>query len=196
MDYESSIIDFLKKKENLRSALAVARHIEILKDQLHRQFWTALGVELEKKLKNFACGNAWKISLNEVEKLTQNSCGVSFEPCSTQQLYLVPSIQQERQNKHTFRIFYGIKWNPAGSSNMDIREVLELRDKLKNYRTENRWWLGWKWTDIYPRSENFLSNMVENKDGLIKKTTDDFWELFENQRHALEIANKALANNH
>jgi hypothetical protein len=64
-DYETVVVDFLSRKENIRVALEIGERIDQVKWKLAMDFWTALQESLASFLKDSDLSARWEMRVDD-----------------------------------------------------------------------------------------------------------------------------------
>jgi len=192
MDYESEVVKFLTQKENLPFALEIAEKIVVVKEKLQKDFWKSVEVKLKDRLDNSSFRETWMIKTDE--DVLSSWSGLSIVPITTpQSLHIFPRIEQSSGD---LRLFYGIRYSRKNEEPISIKVLSDFFNELgeENYKN-NYWWVGYKFTDIRPMTNNFLFKVVDNLDTLVEDVVNMLWELFEDKVDSINQINEAIAAN-
>jgi hypothetical protein len=193
-DYETDVVDFLSRKENIRVALEIGERIGQVKMKLAMDFWTTL-YELLSEFLNNASGSFanWEVRFDEKlkESPTYELAGVSIVPRirTEQNMYLYPSM-----NVKGFQIFFGVCWSQEVKQDFPMQDLENLADSLKKggYNNRDSLWLGRNWTSCSLREKDFLIRMADNKQPAID-AAGQLTGLFSGFYLDIEKVNRALA---
>ena len=192
MDYESEVVKFLSQKENLPFALEIAEKIVVVKEKLQKDFWKSVEVKLKERLDKSSFKETWMIKIDD--DVLSSWSGLSIVPKTTTQfLHIFPRIQQWSGD---LRLFYGIRYSRKNEEPISIKVLSDFFNELgeENYKN-NYWWVGYKFTDIRPMTNNFLFKVVDNLDTLVEDVVNMLWELFEDKVDSINQINEAIAAN-
>ena len=196
MNYEDAVLDFLSKEENLLIALEVSERIEQLKIRLHEEFWFTFRSALQDTLTQSRWSNEWEVRMTVREALLKDYASCLLVPRSIQrdQRYLRFGLQQGTRSQD-YPLSYGIVWNKALGTELNIKEVDVLADKLRKegFRSDS-WWIGYKYLNYYPPRKEFLLRMAANRDEFIQEMIELLRALFEGKYPLIEGANAALGD--
>ena len=127
MNYEDAVLDFLSKEENLLIALEVSERIEQLKIRLQEEFWITFRSALQDTLTQSRWSNEWEVRM--IGALLQDHAKCDLVPRSVRQgqRHLRLALQQEPR-RSDYHLYYGVCWNKALTTELNIKEVDALTD--------------------------------------------------------------------
>ena len=149
-------------------------------------------VKLKENLNSSSFKDAWMIKIDD--DVLSSWSGLSIVPITTpQSLHIFPRIQQWSGD---LRLFYGIRYSRENEEPITIPVLANLINELgeENYKNNPRW-IGYKFTDIRPMTNNFLFKVVDSLDALVEDVISMVWELFEDKVHSINQINEAIAAN-
>jgi hypothetical protein len=195
MDYGSSLVDFLSKKENITYALEIADRIEKVKDKLLRDFWRGFKDKIGISLGEHELINKWALKFDEaiLNNITKDWEGIFIKPSIDQEQFVNFYVCQENQ-----RLYVGMGWHKITPQNYVLDEVISLQNKLnkegydtKIYPNENIN-LGWRWTDYYIRRNDFLTRIATDNIIIIDEIADIYWAMIMDNIAYVGKANSAI----
>lgn len=191
MTEEDAVLDFFSKDENLPLGLSVAEQIDQIREELNNRFWLELQQHFESLLSEHAF--SWKCEQTEVSNSQHNLAGLNFCPLENQSQYLKPMIEQQHLGG-IWRIYFGLIWSkPPTSEQLALPEVSQLKASLqKSGFKSNEYFLGWQWTNHYPRRRDFLLRYVKHPKGLLNEVEATIKTLLIEQHELLEQTNLSL----
>jgi len=194
MNYEDAVLDFLSKEENLLIALEVSERIEQVKIRLHKEFWITFRSALQDTLTQSRWSNEWEVRMIGAPLKDYAKCVLVPQSVRQGQRYLRLALPQGTRSSD-YRLHYGVLWNKALGTELNIKEVDVLADKLRKegFRSDS-WWIGYKYLNYYPPRKEFLLRMAASKDEFIQEMIELLWALFEGKYPLIEGANAALGD--
>ena len=191
MNEEDAVLDFFSRDENLPLGLSVAEHIDQIREQLNNRFWLELHQHFESLLSENTL--SWKCAQTEVNNSQTNLVGLNFSSPESQNQYLQPMIEQQYLGG-IWRIYFGLIWSkPPTSEQLALPEVSQLKASLQNSGFKsNEYFLGWQWTNHYPRRRDFLLRYVEHPKELLNEVGSTMKILLVEQHQLLEQTNLSL----
>jgi len=132
MNYEEAVLDFLSKEENLPIALEVSDRIEQLKIRLHEEFWFTFRNALQDALAKSQRANDWQVRMTDRDGLLKDYAKCWLVPRSFRQgqRYLRLALEQGARSLD-YPLYYGVHWNRALKTELNVEEIGALADKLK-----------------------------------------------------------------
>ena len=196
MDYETSLIDFLCKKENFEFALEISNYIDKVKQKLHRDFLKNIHECLLEKWPKDVNKDHWEIIFAPHDITAQCEQLFSLRPKMDIDPYLQFGIQQQEN----FNFVCGVCWNDYVKENeykeFGIDEIAGLYDLLRNdgYESTN-WWVGKKRFKEYGSRDIYLKKIANSENNLkedAEEIVDCFWDIFETHHTAVQTINESL----
>lgn len=189
MDEEQAVLNFFAAPENLPLALIVGEHIDGIRQQLNRQFWSELTARIEKEVPS------WLVTATKDRNQDDCLVGLHLRPQIEQAIYLQPMMEQQI-NQGELQVYFGLIWSSSPAvDKSNLAEILTLRQALQQdgYR-DNEGFLAWRWTNHYPRRKDFLLRFNSHREELLSSTSKILTDLLARHGDLLHAANRALAN--
>jgi len=86
-----------------------------------------------------------------------------------------------------------MRWSRKNRDPITLPDVRTLESCLRNDQFKGSdWWIGYKFTDIYPGNKDFLIRISRSLDSVVDNVADIFFDLIEKYIALVERANQAL----
>lgn len=191
MNEEQAVLDFFSEAENLPLGLSVAKLMDEVRVRMNNQFWQQLLPLIESSHPQTRA--EWVISTTEDRNTHSELLGLHFNLTSNQEIYLRPMIEQQLMGG-VWRIYFGLIWSSTPSpAHLNLPEVCLLKTALEKAglkRNEN--FLGWQWTKLYPRRQDFLLRLSNDPQTLLEEAAKPLHSLLADFGAALTETNAAL----
>jgi len=191
MNEEQAVLDFFSKEENLPLGLSVAKLMDETRARMNTRFWQQLLPLAETSISQPDIG--WVISTTEDRNNNVDLVGLHFNLINEQEIYLRPMIEQQLMGG-VWRIYFGLIWSSTPSpDHLKLPAVSQLKaalDKAGLKGNEN--FLGWQWTKLYPRRQDFLLKFSKNPQILLDEAATPLRDLMTDFGSALAAANAEL----
>lgn len=191
MNEEQAVLDFFSQPENLPLALSIAELVDGIRLQHNNHFWIILRERLDTLLMQNAL--PWSSKLTEDRNIEGMQVGLYLDTFTEQRTFLRPFMEQQLIGD-SYRIHYGLIWNtPPEPAQKNLPEVDALRTRLSQSGfKQNDNFLAWQWTNLYPRSKNFLLRFSAKQDELLNETIQLWLLLLQERGEQLRLVNLAL----
>ncbi len=191
MNEEQAVLDFFGKAENLPLGLSVANLMDEIRIRMNSDFWRQLSAALEITLNQQA--SAWHILTTEDKNDANQLVGLHFNLLTDQEVYLRPMLEQQLMGG-VWRIYFGLIWSSSPSpEHLKLPAVAHLKDALNQIGLKsNENFLGWQWTKLHPRRQDFLLRLSKNPQALLDEAARPLESLLNDFGPALDEANAAL----
>ena len=191
MKEQQAVLDFFSRTENLPLGLAVAEHMDRLREQMNTGFWH----DLLERLGTFIDGRSlpMQIAATEDRNTLGGIVGLHCILQPAQELYLRPMMEQQNLDG-SWRIYFGLMWSAKPSpEHRALPAVLKLKEALllagfKN----NENYLAWQWTTLHPRRSDFLLRYAQQPEVLLNDAQNFLQTLLLEQRDLIAAANAEL----
>jgi hypothetical protein len=189
MNEEKAVLDFFTQTENLPLGLAVAEHMDGIREQMNSRFWHAFQKKLDILFSQHA--PEWKTKAIEDRNTANLLVGLQCVLREPQASCLLPMMEQQYIGG-TWRIFSGLMWN---GTPQPLPAVNELKQSLAdaNFKS-NEQFLAWQWTNFYPQKSDFLLRFARQPEQLLNEIASVFKSLSLDRRELISQANTALKN--
>jgi hypothetical protein len=197
MDLPDEIRAFLRRPDNLSTALDVARQVKRLRNVVHAEFWSAVEHEMRHRLETSRYADQWEIQppSNNFREAWVNC---QFRPKSRlvdrNRPHATVSLEQHKPQSAN-RLHYGITWQVGKNHPMALQQYRDLHQYLRQHDltpASQGWWIFITDIGCSPRSDNFLRRMVNDQDAFIREIVNLPWNLFENTVGLLTNLNLAV----
>jgi len=188
MNEEQAVLNFFGAPENLPLALIVGEHIDALRQQLNRQFWSEITLTIQHETSD------WLVESTEDRNNEGCLVGLHLRPVAEQSLFLQPMMEQQL-NKGELQIYFGLIWSSTPTlDKLNLPEIITLRHALEQdgYR-DNEGFLAWRWTSLYPRRKDFLLRFNSQREDALNSAATSLTDVLERHGDLLLAANRALA---
>lgn len=161
-----AVLDFFGQKENLPLGLAVAEQMDLLREQMNTRFWEELQQRLGTLINEHAL--PWQVSVTEDNNSSESLVGLHCTLRSEQELYLCPMMEQQNIGGN-WRIYFGLIWSkPPSPELLVLPAVVALKESLQKAGFKhNESHLGFLWTRMHPRSQDFLLRYAQQPEPLL-----------------------------
>lgn len=191
MNEEQAVLDFFSKKENLPLGLSVATLMDDIRKRLNSEFWQQLQATLTASPALSESG--WTIQPTEDRNDADQLVGLHFDPGTAQELFLRPMAEQQLMGGD-WRIYFGLIWSGAPSpEHLKLPEVARLKEALNQAGLKsNENFLGWQWTKLHPRRQDFLLKFSTDPQALLEDAIKPLQSVLSEFGAALDAANASL----
>ena len=191
MNEEQAVLDFFAREENLPLGLSVAKLMDETRARMNTRFWQQLLPLLETS-SSYPMSD-WVISTTEDRNSSDDLVGLHFNLISEQEVYLRPMIEQQLMGGD-WRIYFGLIWSSTPSpSHLNLPEVSLLKAALEKAGFKsNENFLGWQWTKLYPRRQDFLLEFANNPQTLLDQAATPLRNLLTDFSTVFAAANAML----
>jgi len=192
MNEEQAVLDFFAQEENLPLGLSVAALMDDIRIRMNTRFWQQLSATLETSLKQQT--SSWHVLATEDKSDATLLVGLHFNLLTEQEVYLRPMIEQQLIGG-VWRIYFGLIWsNSPSPEHLKLPALLKLKEALNLAGLKsNESFLGWQFTKLYPRRQDFLLRLSKDSQALIDEAAKPLFNLLEDFGAALDDANTALS---
>ena len=188
MNEEQAVLNFFAETENLSLALSVGEQVDQIRQNLNNEFWLLLNNKIHSLFAE------WTSKVTEDRNNANCLVGLNLRPQGEQNLFLQPMMEQQ-VSSNGLRIYFGLMWSSAPTNDKtNLAEVLILRDALlRDGYKSNESFLAWQWTQLHPRSKDFLLGFTSQREEMLDRSAKHLSELM--NKHADDIcsANHVLA---
>lgn len=191
MNEEQAVLDFFAKKENLPLGLSVATLMDKIRKDMNSDFWQQLQSLLAACA---ASGEAdWAIETTEDRNDAEQLVGLHYDLVPAQEIYLRPMAEQQLMGGD-WRIYFGLIWSGSPSpEHLKLPEVARLKEALNQAGLKsNENFLGWQWTRLHPRRQDFLLRFSTGPQALLDDAAKPLLGLLSEFGPALAAANASL----
>jgi hypothetical protein len=191
MNEETAVLDFFAKKENLSLGLSVGEQMDEIRIAMNSAFWKTLQERLNTLFQQQTVD--WEACVIEDRNAAEVLVGVQCKFNPAQPLYLFPMLEQQYLGG-VWRIFFGLMWSTApATTQLALPAVTALKQTLvdSGFKT-NESFLGWQWTNFYPRRRDFLLRYSQQPEKLFAEVEAQLARLLVDQRELITTANAAL----
>lgn len=191
MNEEQAVLDFFSKKENLPLGLSVATLMDDIRKRMNSEFWLQLKTTLEAAINPLDAG--WIILPTEDRNDAEQLVGLHFNLDTDQDVYLRPMIEQQLMGGN-WRIYFGLIWSSAPSpEHLKLPAIARLKEELNlNGLKSNESFLGWQWSKLHPRRQDFLLHLSNQPQALLDDAAKPLLSLLTEFGDAINAANAAL----
>ena len=208
-DYDSAIIDFLARKENLPHALEISDRIERVKDRLVQKFWQMLQERVTSLLTEDGLDETWKPTLDDniLGHPRKTSVGLSLLPSSMHGISPHFNLTYPRIELEGGRLYYGLVWREKVGSELRIatldkdslvhqhagvRKLVNAMEK-EGFKVESGYWSAWKWTAWDLRAREALLRLAEEPEEFADEVADVLRRLCKETSDLIIAANRELS---
>ncbi len=191
MNEEQAVLDFFAQPENLPLGLSVAEQIDTIREQMNSRFWQELQQHFAQT--NHQDDAQWKTGVIEDRNSAGILVGLQFKLPEAQDICLFPIMEQQYLGGG-WRIFFGLMWQSKPTAEqLALPAVAALLQALDAAGfKDNESFLGWQWTNYYPRRSDFLLRYSRHPEALLQDMQTLFNSLVLNHRELIAQANTAL----
>ena len=190
MNEEQAVLDFFSHPDNLPLGLAVADLMDDIRVRMNNEFWSGLLFAFHALTET----GTWKAELTEDKNAATQLVGVHFNLNTEQTVYLRPMIEQQMMGG-VWRIYFGLIWSTTPSpEHLKLPSVSRLKEALTEagFKT-NESFLGWKWTKLHPRRQDFLLRLSKDPQAVTDEAALTLRTLLTDLGTAVAQANAALS---
>lgn len=192
MSYEDQLIKYLAQPENLPVALEIAEHVQKLKDDLHRRFWSLFAELVNPRLAQSGVAESWQYIPVPPTKVKTEWITSCLSPRKSKGKG-IPMLQiafgQATRNKH-YSFFHGVEWSndPSGYTYPPLDDLKAKLMELRLIIVEPLW-PGWNYHRYAAESEAFMLKFYSQPEVVTAEIVDDYWKLFLELRSLCEAIN-------
>ena len=191
MNEEQSVLHFFAQPENLPLTFSVAEQSDEIRRDLNNRFWLDLLPRTGSVTSSLAPDG--RFELTEDKNRADFYVGLHSTLIEPQDIYLRPMMEQQFLGDE-WRIYYGLMWSDSPRpEHLALPSVSALEQSLavSGFR-KNTGFLGWQWTNHYPRSRNFLLRYSQAPDTLLDEFSGLLERLIEDRTELITQANDDL----
>lgn len=191
MKEQQAVLDFFAQTENLPLGLAVAEQMDVLREKMNSQFWLTLQKPLDILIAEHKL--PWQSTVIDDRNAAGSVVGLYCALDPEQEQYLRPMLEQQNIGGN-LRIFFGLMWSlPPTPEQLAFPAVQALKHALqKTGFNSNENHLGWQWTMLYPRRQDFLLRYARHTEAVLEDALALLKTLLLEQHDLIAAANHAL----
>lgn len=199
MEYQDPIVEFLTREENFRTAFKVAKYVQTITEDLHKQFWFHMHQHMKVILEASEYSERWSFVPLPKKNVFQQygKCYLSPKfPQPANEPYLMVGFGQGTRS-NLFRFYQGIRWSKVREDVPNMPQYVQMKEKLRllDLTISDNLWPGWNWISYRARGEDFLVRMANEPEKITYEIAEGLWKLFLEFVPLLEAINKQVMDN-